>query len=424
MNLDYELPESCIAARPAVRRDGSRLLAFGQSTPNGLSDYNFVDLPKLLPQGSVLWTNQTRVLRARLRGCKPTGGAVEFLLLDPNGLSVEQAMAATQSCTWIVLIGGAKRWKHGDVSIGSDEPSLCEMNIRARRLPKFEGRFCVHFSWKGGASFSEVLDRAGSIPLPPYMNRDSDERDADRYQTLFAQKLGSVAAPTAGLHFSQEVLAALKARDVASAHVTLHVGVGTFKPVSGPLAEHVMHAERCEISRGALQVLAEQPDRTVVGTTTLRTLESVYWLACLLRIATADSAQDAVPHALVAQAAAAKEALASGASAHIPQWIDRSDLPEYGTYEQAVESLLDVLESTGQDALKFSTEIMIVPGYRIRSTHRLVTNFHMPGSTLLCIIEAAVGPIWRKAYAHAVKAGYRFLSYGDACLLSFQPSKT
>jgi S-adenosylmethionine:tRNA ribosyltransferase-isomerase len=147
----------------------------------------------------------------------------------------------------------------------------------------------------------------------------------------------------------------------------------------------------------------------------------VYWLACLLRIATPASSQDAVPHALAAQAATAREALASGASAHIPQWIDRSDLPEYATYEQAVESLLDVLESTGQDALKFSTEIMIVPGYRIRSTHRLVTNFHMPGSTLLCIIEAAVGHIWRKAYAHAVKAGYRFLSYGDACLISFQP---
>ncbi len=427
MNLDYNLPASSIAARPTSERDGSRLLSFAGPLPSAVpspSDHQFTDLPGLLPAGSALWTNETRVLRARLYGRKPTGGSVEILLLDPDELSVEQAMSVHSSCVWYVMIGGAKRWKTGDLTFDfeaaqaeTDAPEApAKLDLSARRLPEKNGRFRVDFRWTGGQSFGEILETAGTIPLPPYMNRHSDEEDSTRYQTLFAKHLGSVAAPTAGLHFSKDVLQSIAHRKITSHHVTLHVGIGTFKPVSGPLDEHVMHAERCELSPKALDALIAKPERTVVGTTTLRTLESAYWLACLTRSSSETSATATeVPHE--AARATARAAVIAGRQAHIPQWIHRQNLPEYETYEDAISDLRELAQ--GQ-TIRFSTEIMIVPGYKIRSTSRLVTNFHMPGSTLLCIIEAAVGPSWRDAYAHAVASGYRFLSYGDACLLNFQ----
>lgn len=408
MDLQYNLPPSSIAARPALCRDGSRLLHMSPTA--SCTDHDFVDLPDLIPPGSALWTNETRVLHARLYGRKPTGGAVELLLLDPDGSSVEQAMTAPSGCTWYVMIGGAKRWKSGALSFDF-------AGLTAHRLPEKGGRFRVEFHWDSPDTFGSILQLAGSIPLPPYMNRQSDAQDSNRYQTLFAKHLGSVAAPTAGLHFSEDVLSKLSDQGINRGEVTLHVGMGTFLPVSGPLDEHVMHAEQCELSAEALDLLIGQPDRTVVGTTTLRTLESAYWLACL--IAPTPPNTLGADHPWAARAEEALAAIESGRAAHIPQWIDRQGLPEFDTFEDAMASLAN--QARGQ-AIKFTTEIMVVPGYKIRSTNRLITNFHMPGSTLLCIIEAAVGPSWRAAYAHAVDAGYRFLSYGDACLLSF-PSK-
>jgi S-adenosylmethionine:tRNA ribosyltransferase-isomerase len=427
VNLDYNLPASSIAARPTSERDGSRLLCLDGPSPSAASspiDHQFTDLPGLLPAGSALWTNETRVLRARLYGRKPTGGSVELLLLDPDEQSVEQAMSVHSSCVWYVMIGGAKRWKTGDLTFDFEEAQVAtdapdppaNLDLSARRLPEKNGRFRVDFRWTGAQSFGEILETAGTIPLPPYMNRHSDEEDSTRYQTLFAKHLGSVAAPTAGLHFSKDVLQSIAHRKITSHHVTLHVGIGTFKPVSGPLDEHVMHAERCELSPKALDALIAKPERTVVGTTTLRTLESAYWLACLTRSSSETSAA-ATEVANEAARVTARAAVIAGRQVHIPQWIHRQNLPEYETYEDAISDLRELAQGK---IVKFSTEIMIVPGYKIRSTSRLVTNFHMPGSTLLCIIEAAVGPSWRDAYAHAVASGYRFLSYGDACLLNFQ----
>ena len=374
----YDLPEDRIAKRPADRREDARLL---HVDPQGeVHDRRVTDLPGLLDPSSGLWVNETKVLHARLIARKPTGGVLELLLLDPVGQPVETALTATSPVSWNAMVGGAKKWKTGPLEVPD---SGCGLQVERDGTG-------LTFSWEGGERFGAVLDRLGRIPLPPYMRREADATDEDRYQTVFARLPGSVAAPTAGLHLTEPLLAHIQEKGVAFGKVTLHVGVGTFKPLSGAVDTHEMHGERCLVSPDALRRLSRLEDLTVVGTTTLRTLESAYWLACRW--------QSGGP----------------GPEVPVQQWVHREVTPAFSDFPSAMSWLA---ERVGKGDLEFVTHLMVVPGYRVRSARRLFTNFHMPNSTLLCIVEAMIGPQWRAVYAHAVEAGYRFLSYGDACLL-------
>lgn len=379
MDFNYDLPESHIAKHPPARREDARLLhvdAGGHWTDRGITD-----LPELLPGASALWVNETKVLHARLMAVKPTGGVLELLLLEPRDVPVEQGLTAQGTVVWNAMVGGAKKWKSGPLEVpGSGVGLVVEREGDALR-----------FTWEGEEDFGAVLDRLGRIPLPPYMRRDAEDNDAERYQTVFARLPGSVAAPTAGLHLTDGLIGALSDRSIQCERVTLHVGVGTFKPLTGDVASHTMHGERCIVGRGALARLAEGAEVTAVGTTTLRTLESLYWIACRWK----------------------SEGIAPDQP--LQQWVYREVEEPFADHPEAMAWLLEAIGTAAH--VEFVTNLMIVPGYRVRSAHRLLTNFHMPNSTLLCIVEAMIGARWREVYAHAVKEGYRFLSYGDACLL-------
>ncbi|MCH1581974.1 MAG: S-adenosylmethionine:tRNA ribosyltransferase-isomerase [Flavobacteriales bacterium] len=380
MEFDYTLPESHIAKHPPARREDARLLHVDSS--GKWEDRGIADLPHVIPPDSQLWVNETRVLHARMMAVKPTGGALELLLLEPANIPVEQALTAKSPVTWNAMVGGAKKWKSGALSVPDSGVDLTvERDGEALR-----------FSWQGEEDFGTVLDRLGRIPLPPYMRRSAEAADAERYQTVFARLPGSVAAPTAGLHLTENLLGALAHQGVHCGKVTLHVGVGTFKPLQGDPEGHLMHGERCIVSRKGLEELAKGQAITAVGTTTMRTLESLFWLACRWR-----------EHGV-------------GPEQEIEQWVYKGIDQPFDTFAAAAAWLLERTAEQG-GGLEFVTHLMIVPGYRVRSAERLLTNFHMPNSTLLCIVEAMLGPIWREVYAHAVAENYRFLSYGDACLL-------
>lgn len=378
LDFHYDLPEERIAKRPASRREDARLLHV--DAQGAISDRQISTLPDGLPPGGGLWVNETKVLHARLIARKPTGGLLELLLLEPEGRPVEWTLQAQSPVRWNALVGGAKKWKSGALDVPD---SGCGMTVE--RVGS-----ALEFSWEGDERFGEVLDRLGRVPLPPYMRREADAEDQARYQTVFARLPGSVAAPTAGLHLTEELLLKMEAKGIQIGRVTLHVGVGTFKPLSGDIDQHEMHGERCLVSSAALKALAEIDDLTVVGTTTLRTLESAFWLACRW-----------------------KQGL-GGPEVPVAQWIHREVDPSFPDFPSAARWLSEQVE---EDGLEFVTRLMVVPGYAMRSARRLLTNFHMPNSTLLCIVEAMIGPRWREAYAHAVREQYRFLSYGDACLL-------
>lgn len=382
-SFDYELPEDRIAKHPPERREDARLLhvnAQGQ-----VDDRNIADLVSVLPAGSGVWANETKVLHARMMARKPTGGVLELLLLEPTDMPVEKALVARSPIVWNAMVGGAKKWKSGHLSIPDSG-----VDLRVEREGSRDGQ-ALRFSWTGDNRFGDILDRLGRIPLPPYMRREAEAADEDRYQTVFARLPGSVAAPTAGLHVTEGLISQLTAKDITFGKVTLHVGVGTFKPLSGELDGHVMHGERCLVEGASLRRLAAIEDLTVVGTTSLRTLESAFWLACRWRSG------------------------GPGPEVEVAQWVHREVEPQFDSFREAAGWLADQIGDDG--TLEFVTHLMVVPGYAVRSARRILTNFHMPNSTLLCIVEAMVGPTWREAYAHAVGAGYRFLSYGDACLL-------
>lgn len=380
MEFDYTLPESHIAKHPPARREDARLLHVDST--GKWADRGIVDLPHVIPADSQLWVNETRVLHARMMAVKPTGGALELLLLEPADVPVEQALTAKSPVIWNAMVGGAKKWKSGALSVPDSGVDLTVERAGA----------ALQFSWQGEEDFGTVLDRLGRIPLPPYMRRPAEAADAERYQTVFARLPGSVAAPTAGLHLTDNLLGALALQGVHCGKVTLHVGVGTFKPLEGDPEGHLMHGERCIVSRAGLEELAKGQSITAVGTTTMRTLESLFWLACRWR-------EQGV-----------------GPEQEIEQWVYKGIHAPFDTFAAAAEWLLSRTAEQG-GGLEFVTHLMIVPGYRVRSADRLLTNFHMPNSTLLCIVEAMLGPIWREVYAHAVAENYRFLSYGDACLL-------
>ncbi|MBG8552580.1 S-adenosylmethionine:tRNA ribosyltransferase-isomerase [Hymenobacter guriensis] len=393
-DFTYQLPPERIAPEPLARRDQSRLLVYRGGT---ITDRVFSQLPAELPADALLVFNDTKVVRARLFAQKPTGGTVELFCLEPVAphRAVELAMQQTGACVWKCLVGNGKRWKTGPATVAFTARGQAA-TLTAERLEAQEGYSLVQFSWQPAElPFAEVLREAGHLPLPPYLNRTDTAADAVRYQTVYAAHEGAVAAPTAGLHFSEEVLSELASKGISTGRVTLHVGAGTFQPVKADqMAGHAMHAEPISVSAELLRQLLNHASRPVlaVGTTSLRTLESLYWLGARL-----------VQHP-------------TDAALHVSQWQPYEEVPEVAT-KAALEALLAHLTATGEDVLHATTQLLIAPGYRFRLVQGLITNFHQPESTLLLLVAALVGPRWREIYDHALAHDYRFLSYGDSSLL-------
>jgi S-adenosylmethionine:tRNA ribosyltransferase-isomerase len=393
-DFDYALPDDRIARYPVQPRDSSKLL---QYKSGNLTDYQFTDLPALLPAGTTLLLNQSKVIPARLRFVKPTGGAIEVFCLNPDAryASIEEALVQKGEVWWHCLVGGASKWKGGQRL----QLSHNGLTLHATGERIAGAAFRVHFQWDHPAlNFLAVLQHFGDIPLPPYLGRSTEATDAETYQTVFAQAAGSVAAPTASLHFTEAVLEALRRQGTQIATTTLHVGAGTFQPVkSENMAGHAMHAEWMEIDIPLVEkLLAGISAGPVipVGTTALRTLESLYWIgAKLARRNTVNFAGEAVT-----------------------QWEPYEPAGENVLPREALEALLHRLQKEG-GPIRTRTAILIAPGYRFQLAGGLVTNFHQPHSTLLLLIAALVGPAWKTIYNYALENGYRFLSYGDSSLL-------
>ncbi len=389
-DFNYALPEERIAQHPLEKRDASRMLVYNDGK---ITDEHFQRLPDLLPKNSLLLFNNTRVVRARLLFPKKSGATVELFCLEPLSPSAEiqQAMLQTGESNWLCLIGNNRRWKEGVLMVNANG-----IQLTAERLEQRGDAYVIRFTWSPcRLSFVELLEKLGHIPLPPYMKRSDTATDATRYQTVFARYDGSVAAPTASLHFSREILDQLAANGIQSQELTLHVGAGTFKPVKAEaMAGHNMHREEMVIDSALVaRILNHNGPIIPVGTTALRCLESLYWLGVLLQ-KTPDA--EVLPE--------------------INQFTPY-DIPETPNTHAALLSLQQYLQKTKQGALPAYTALMIAPAYRFRLAEAVITNFHQPQSTLLLLVAAAIGADWKKVYEHALAGPYRFLSYGDSSLL-------
>ena len=402
-DFDYELPDEKIARHPVSPRRSAKLLS--ATPPSSITHHTFEDLPKLLAAFGCdgLWVNDTKVLQARLYMKKPTGGRLEIFLLETIKGVAEQSLASIGQTTWRCLIRGGKRWtaEYASLNLEGTNLEVRPVNPEEGLVKEDGGTFVLTFKWTGSNCFGDVLDALGRTPLPPYMKRDSDVTDKEEYQTVFARLPGSVAAPTAGLHYDDVLLGDLENKGLSLSRLTLHVGAGTFKPLSeGQIKDHVMHSERCVVNRSTLELLRAQKRRVATGTTTLRTLESIYWMAIKHK-------HDGIfPDVL-------------------PQWTPY-ELDDFGmSYNDAIDYLLDIISP--ELDWSFQTQIMIKPGYRIRSIDGLITNFHQPNSTLLCLVSACLksgghNQTWKDLYDVALKEQYRFLSYGDGCLIELKTS--
>ena len=390
-DFDYPLPDDRIAKFPLERRDQSKLLVY---RGGNIEESRFDHVPELLPPDTLLIFNNTKVIHARLFFRKPTGSTIEVFCLEPFQMPVALSFEQRGHCTWNCFIGNNKKWKEGSLSRQLDIHGQ-SVTLTATRRKAVGNAWIVDFDWDGGLSFAELIDQAGVIPLPPYLHREAVSSDNERYQTVYALHQGSVAAPTAGLHFSPEVFEALRQKGIATDFITLHVGAGTFKPVSTPtIGEHEMHVEKIEISRSNIKCILNHLGHTVipVGTTTVRTIESVYWFGVKL---SRNAKLDAM---------------------HVMQW-DPYELESLSvSTEHAYKNVLQWMEEQGIEQLEGDTQLMIAPGYRYHVISGLITNFHQPKSTLLLLVSALVGDAWKECYRYALDHQFRFLSYGDSCL--------
>lgn len=393
-DYDYPLPDERIAKYPLADRSSSKLLRYQAGE---IEEFTFRDLPRLLPEGAVLVRNNSKVIRARLLFHKDSGARIEIFCLDPAApTSYELSLGERHRCSWHCLIGNAKRFKEGtQLTRLLHREGQGEVTLTAERGE--EG--VIHFSWDNDAyTFGELLELMGILPIPPYLGRETEEQDLTTYQTVYAETEGSVAAPTAGLHFTPAVFEELRAQGTPVLDVTLHVGAGTFRPVKADhIGDHEMHAELISVSRSTLLALREHIGQIIaVGTTSVRTLESLYHLAITLR-----RQPDTPPTAL-----------------HVEQWLPYEEgVDEELTTEEALDTLLSYLDAQGEDTLVFPTSIIIAPSYRYRVIRGMVTNFHQPHSTLLLLIAALIGDDWHRVYDWALTHDFRFLSYGDSSLL-------
>ena len=391
-DYNYPLDDSRIAKYPLAERDASKLLHYKDSH---VEEFSFRDLPSLLPAGAMMVFNETKVVPARMFFQRETGAHIEIFCLEPvSPPEYNTIFAATEHCSWKCVVGNLKKWKNDVLSLinTADDKDIAELSLRASLVKKEGNTAVVEFTWNTGVPFSRVLDMAGKVPIPPYLNRDTEDIDLERYQTLYARVSGSVAAPTAGLHFTQRVLDGISAKGIDINKVCLHVGAGTFLPVkSSNVADHPMHREPFSVGIGLLRKLRDRKVPLIaVGTTSVRTLESLYY--------------------------AGVDCIEKGAPEDIGQWVPYEREYPYST-EEVLKALVEYLESNGLEELKLGTRIIIVPGFRFRIVDYLVTNFHQPESTLILLVSAFVNGDWRRIYDFALANGFRFLSYGDSSLL-------
>lgn len=391
-DYNYPLPDERIAKYPLSSRDSSKLLKYKDSC---VEEHRFIDIADQIPEDSLMVFNDTKVVPARLHFQRETGAHIEIFCLEPVQPEEYVTMfAVTDTCRWKCIVGNVKRWKNDTLSLYNplNDGKIAEMNLRADLAERAGETSIVEFSWDNGAPFSQVLEACGSVPIPPYLNRDTEAVDLERYQTLYARFRGSVAAPTAGLHFTENVLGAIRAKGVETETVCLHVGAGTFLPVKSSLvSEHTMHREPFVVTLGLLEkLLARKGKVTAVGTTSVRTLESLYYVGV--------------------------SCLEKGHPEDVGQWVPYSREYAYST-EEALGAIVKYLKDNQLAELKVGTRIIIVPGFRFRIVDILVTNFHQPQSTLLLLISAFVDGDWKKIYDFALENGFRFLSYGDSSIL-------
>lgn len=390
---NYALPEERIAKFPMTERDHSKLLIYNKGI---VSEDMFYNLPHHLPTGALMVMNNTKVIQARIHFRKETGALIEVFLLEPSNPSDYELMfQSRERCTWYCLVGNLKKWKEGTLTLTHGQ-----LTLTARHLGEHGTSQVVELEWNSGQSFAEVIDAVGELPIPPYLNRKTEESDKTTYQTVYSKIKGSVAAPTAGLHFTERVLQDIDRRGIEREEVTLHVGAGTFKPVkSEQIGDHAMHTEFISVRRSTLErLIAHDGHAIAIGTTSVRTLESLYYMGMKV-LRNPDLQEDQL---------------------HVSQWepYDGADAKEEKVGAvPALQALLDWMDGQGLSTLHSSTQIIIAPGYDYKIVKMLVTNFHQPQSTLLLLVSAFVKGDWRKIYDYALSHDFRFLSYGDSSLL-------
>jgi len=388
-DFNYELPDERIAKFPVEQRDKSKLLLYKKGS---ISQEIFANIANYLPEDALLVYNNTRVIQARLVFRKDTGARIEVFCLEPiKPADYAQSLGATAVCTWKCMVGNLKKWKEGlltkEVKIGE---KTCIFN--AQFLASEGNMHSIQFSWDNAdIHFADILENAGELPIPPYLNRNTEASDIENYQTVYSKIKGSVAAPTAGLHFTPEVFESLKLKNIETEELTLHVGAGTFQPVkTAAVNEHTMHTEVIEVHKMTIEhLLAKLGNVIAVGTTSVRTLESLYYIGCIIH--------------------------RGGEMFHVSQWqpyVQQEDI----SVEKSLQNILNYLVKKNLTTLRAETQIMIKPGYQFRIVNGIITNFHQPKSTLLLLVAAFIGEQWKDAYNYALANNFRFLSYGDSCL--------
>lgn len=394
-DYNYSLPDERIAKFPLSKRDESKLLLYRNG---GIGESVFKHLPDYLPEGSLMVFNNTRVIQARLLFRKETGARIEVFCLEPvEPHDYALIFQQTERCCWTCLVGNLKKWKEGilkkQVVIGEDTVTL-----RAEKKQSCGDSHRIEFTWDCPAyTFADLLDAAGVLPIPPYLHRETEKSDLQTYQTVYSKIKGSVAAPTAGLHFTPEVLAAVDARGIGREEVTLHVGAGTFKPVKSETIEgHEMHTEFISVGRSSIERIRKNLGKIIaVGTTSVRTLESLYYIGVMLAARPDASSEELV----------------------VKQWMPYEEVNNRLSTAEALQQILDYLDRRGADRLVTATQIIIAPGYTFKLVEGIITNFHQPQSTLLLLISAFVAGHWQSIYEYALSHDFRFLSYGDSSLL-------
>ena len=411
-DYNYPLPDERIAKYPLAERDASKLLVLNNDT---ISSSHFRNIGDFLPKDSLLVFNETKVVRARLQFTKESGAAIEIFCLEPitGDGDYQLAFGSASPSRWKCLVGNSRRWKNE--TLCRDVTPVASQNVTpvasqnvtpvasqnvtlyAKRIEKNDNYSVIEFSWEPSElSFAEILESAGEIPLPPYLHREAEESDRERYQTVFAKYEGSVAAPTAGLHFTNNLITELKDKGISFEEVTLHVGAGTFRPVSSEtIGEHEMHSETIVVKKSCIENLIRNCNKTIipVGTTSMRTIESLYWIGLMLIEEGMEERQ-----------------------LHLQQWFPYKERDVMASAEESLSAILEYLNRHDMNELHASTALMIAPSCKINIAKALITNFHQPKSTLLLLVSALIGDKWKDVYQYALDNDFRFLSYGDSCL--------